>query len=72
LVGSFEILEKINPNDYKVELPNEYGVSANLNVSNLSTYLDEDDELPSLRTNSIHVRGMMGISSTSCPSPRKQ
>ena len=52
-----KVLEKINPNAYKVELPGEYGVSATHNVADLSPYLDEDDELSSLRTNSFQVEG---------------
>jgi len=49
--GPFEIIEKIGPNSYKVDLPSEYGVSATFNVANLSPYHDEDEGLPSLRTN---------------------
>ena len=45
--GPFEALEKINPNAYKVDFPGEYNVSATFNVTDLSPYLDEDDELPS-------------------------
>ena len=33
--GPFEILEKIGPNAYKVDLPGEYGVSATFNVADL-------------------------------------
>jgi len=51
----FEVLEKINPNAYKIDLLGEYGVSAAFNVADLSPYLDEEDELPSLRTNSSQV-----------------
>jgi len=53
--GPFEILEKIGPNAYKVDLPGEYGVSATFNVADLSPYFDPSDELPSLRTNSHQV-----------------
>jgi len=35
--GPFEIIEKIGPNAYKVDLPIEYGVSATFNVANLSS-----------------------------------
>ena len=42
--GPFRVLEKINNNAYKIELPGEYGVSYTFNVSNLSPYLDIDDE----------------------------
>jgi len=53
--GPFEILEKIGPNAYKLDLPEDYGVSATLNVADLSPYYDEDEELPSLRSNSNQV-----------------
>ena len=36
--GPFEILEKIGPNAYKVDLPGDYGVSATFNVADLSPY----------------------------------
>ena len=50
--GPFEILERIGPNAYKVDLPGEYGVSATFNVADLSPYYDEEEEMPSLRSNS--------------------
>jgi len=50
--GPVEILEKIGPNAYKVDLPGDYRVSVNFNVVDLSPYYDEDDEIPSLRSNS--------------------
>jgi len=49
--GPFEILERINDNAYKVNLPGDYGVSATCNVADLSPYL-EDDHLSNLRANS--------------------
>ena len=53
--GPFEILEKVGPNAYKVDLPGDYGVSATFNVSDLSPYFD-DEPLPSLRAN-FHLPG---------------
>ena len=53
--GTFEILEKIDPNAYKVDLPGEYGVSATFNVADLRPYYDESEEIPSLRSNSSQV-----------------
>ena len=47
----FEVLERINDNAYKVNLPGDYGVSATFNVADLSPYF-EDDYLVNLRTNS--------------------
>ena len=49
--GPFEILERVNDNAYKVDLPGDYGVSATFNVADLSPYL-EDDHLANLRANS--------------------
>ena len=50
--GPFEVVEKIGPNAYKVDLPGEYGVSTTFNVADLSPYHEEEEELPSLRSNS--------------------
>jgi hypothetical protein len=50
--GPFKILEKINDNAYKFELPPEFGVSPTFNILDLRPYLGEDDEVPS-RTTSI-------------------
>jgi hypothetical protein len=50
--GPFKILTKINDNAYKLELPSEFGVSPNFNISDLRPYLGEEDEMPS-RTTSI-------------------
>ena len=36
--GPFQILECINDNAYKVNLPSEYNTSATFNVSNLSLF----------------------------------
>jgi len=49
--GPFKILERVNENACKVNLPRDYGVSATFNVEDLSPYL-EDDHLANLRTNS--------------------
>jgi hypothetical protein len=49
--GPFKILEKINDNAYKLELPSEFGVSPTFNISNLRPYLGDEDEVP-LRTTS--------------------
>jgi hypothetical protein len=49
-VGPFKILAKINDNAYKLELPPEFGVSPNFNISDLRPYLGEEDEMPSRMT----------------------
>jgi hypothetical protein len=45
--GPFQVLERINNNAYKLDLPSEYGVSATFNVSDLSPFDAGND----LRTN---------------------
>ena len=50
--GPFKILEKINNNAYKLELPPNFGISPTFNISDLKPYLEEDDELE-LRTTSL-------------------
>ena len=36
--GPFQVLELINENAYKIDLPGEYNVSATINMSNLSPF----------------------------------
>jgi len=48
--GPFRIIEKVNENAYKVDLPGDYNVSATFNVKDLTPYLDDDDD-SDLRTN---------------------
>jgi hypothetical protein len=48
--GHFKIIEKINDNVYKLELPLEFGVSPTFNISDLRPYLGEEDELESRTT----------------------
>ncbi|WVZ76493.1 hypothetical protein U9M48_024468 [Paspalum notatum var. saurae] len=50
--GPFKVLEKINDNAYKFELPADFGVSPTFNVADLKPYLGEEDELAS-RTTSL-------------------
>jgi hypothetical protein len=48
--GPFKIIEKINDNAYKLELPLEFGVSPTFNILDLRPYLGEEDELESMMT----------------------
>jgi hypothetical protein len=48
--GPFKVLEKINDNAYRLELPADFGVSPAFNISDLLLYLGEDDEVPSRMT----------------------
>ena len=50
--GPFEVIEKVNDNAYKVDLPGDYGVSCTFNVADLKPYY-EDDHLENLRANSF-------------------
>ena len=36
--GPFQVLQRINENAYKVDLPGEYNVSATFNVTDLSPF----------------------------------
>ena len=53
--GPFQVLERINDNAYKLDLPGEYNVSTTFNVSDLSPF-GEGDELD-LRTNPFQEEG---------------
>jgi hypothetical protein len=46
----FKIIEKINDNAYKVELPPEFVISLTFNISDLRPYLGEEDEFESMMT----------------------
>jgi hypothetical protein len=48
--GPFKIIEKINDNAYKLELPPEFRVSPIFSISDLRPYLGEEDELESRTT----------------------
>ncbi|XP_071928128.1 uncharacterized protein [Coffea arabica] len=53
--GPFQVLERINDNAYKLDLPGEYGVSATFNVSDLAPF-DADDAFD-LRANPSQEEG---------------
>ena len=48
--GPFKVLEKINDNACKLELPADFGVSPTFNIADLKPYLGGEDELPSRMT----------------------
>jgi len=50
--GPFEVLERINDNAYKVDLPGDYEVSATFNVADFSVY-QTDDYLADFRIKSL-------------------
>ena len=51
--GPFQVLERINDNAYKLDLPSKYNISATFNVSDLSFFDVGDDS----RSNPIEERG---------------
>jgi hypothetical protein len=48
--GLFKVLEKINENAYKLDLPADFGVSPTFNIADLKPYLGEEDQLESRMT----------------------
>ena len=48
--GPFKVLEKINDNAYRLDLPANFGVSPTFNIADLKPYLGEDAELESRMT----------------------
>ena len=51
--GPFQVLERINDNAYKLDLPGEYNITAIFNVSDLSLFDVGDDS----RSNPFKERG---------------
>ena len=41
--GPFKVLEKINDNAYKLQLPGDFWVSPTFNIADLKPYLGEED-----------------------------
>ena len=57
--GPFEVLERVNDNAYKVNVPDKMGgVSATFNIGDLSPYM-EDSHLEDLRASPSQLGGMM-------------
>ncbi|KAK7379835.1 hypothetical protein VNO78_34255 [Psophocarpus tetragonolobus] len=54
--GLFQVLEKINDNAYKIDLPDKYNVSATFNVFDL-TLFDADEDAIDLGTNPLQEGG---------------
>ncbi|GAV88685.1 hypothetical protein CFOL_v3_32107 [Cephalotus follicularis] len=51
--GPFKVLQRINGNACKIEMPGEYNVSGTFNVSDLSPYYDDEADS---RTNGMMQR----------------
>ncbi|KAG7594094.1 Zinc finger CCHC-type superfamily [Arabidopsis thaliana x Arabidopsis arenosa] len=65
--GPFKVLEKINDNAYRLELPSEFNMSHSFNVADLSPF-DSDD--PVLRTKPSEEGGNDEVIDLSCESNR--
>ena len=48
--GPFKVLQRVNENAYKLDLPADFGVSPTFNIADLTPYLGEEDELESRMT----------------------
>ena len=59
--GPFQVLERINNNAYRLDLPEEYGVSTTFNISDLIPFAGgadiEEEELTDLRSNPLQGEG---------------
>jgi len=78
--GPVEVMEKVSDNDYKVDLPGDFGVLSTFNVTDLSLYLlvgylanlmikssqqGEDDWVPSSLSNEDAQTGPESLNSPS-------
>ena len=48
--GPFKVLERINDNAYKLDLPTNFGISPTFNIADLHPYFGENNELESRTT----------------------
>jgi len=59
--GPFQVLERINNNAYRLDLPEEYGVSNTFNITDLVSFVDvvdsDDEGSTDLRTNPLQEGG---------------
>jgi hypothetical protein len=67
--GHFKILEKINDNAYKLELPLKFGVSPTFNISDLRPYLGEEDEVLSRMTSNQEGEDDENITTSNTTTP---
>jgi len=54
--GPFQVLERINDNAYKIQMPGEYNVSPTFNVADLSLF-DAGEDVSDLTTNPVQEGG---------------
>jgi hypothetical protein len=67
--GPFKLLEKINENAYKLDLPADFGVSPTFNITYLKPYLREEDELESRTTQMQEGEDDVDINTTDTSTP---
>ena len=67
--GPFRVLDRINDNAYRLELPGEFQVSRTFNVSDLSPYIADDGDV--LRTEPVQEGGDVVVPTTEVPIIRK-
>ena len=57
VMNLFQVLEKVNDNAHRLELPEEYGVSTTFNISDLISFAGatdvEEEKQTDLRSNSL-------------------
>lgn len=51
--GPFQVLERINDNAYKIELPSHYNASTTFNVVDLSPFVPDKDDPFESRTSPV-------------------
>jgi hypothetical protein len=66
------VLERINDNAYKLELPADFGVRPTFNIVDLKPYLEEDDEFESRMTQMQEGEDDEDISSIDTTKPAAQ
>jgi hypothetical protein len=67
--GPFKVLEKINENAYKLDLPVDFGVSPTFNIADLKPYLGEEHELESRMTQIQHGVDDVDINTSDTSTP---
>lgn len=65
--GPFQVLERVNDNAYKINLPRDYQMNATFNVCDLSPYDSDVDS----RTNHVEEIGIMRAKATTMMSSTK-
>ena len=67
--GPFRVLDRINDNAYRLELPGKFQVSQTFNVTDLSPYIADDGDV--LRTEPVQEGGDVAVPTTEVPIIRK-